>query len=144
VGSVSSYANSPFLWVCALAVFGVIILQTVIYMRVARAAGPDFGFTGEDRRTSFRSGAVAAVGPSLAIVIVVQPAVFLKQPRITVIAIVVAAVAQLVLVSNVPALANSRPRWWSWRPWCWRGCCGAVRRTRRLTGRAGHRSCIKG
>lgn len=68
--SVSSYAGSPFLWFCAIAVFGVIILQTVIYMSAARKAGPELGFTRQDLRTSFRSGAVAAIGPSLAIVIV--------------------------------------------------------------------------
>lgn len=66
----STYAGSPVLWVCALAVFGVIIVQTAIYMQAARKAGPDLGFTKQDLRTSFRSGAIAAIGPSLAVVIV--------------------------------------------------------------------------
>jgi flagellar biosynthesis protein FlhB len=70
VGTVMSYANAPVLWVLALAVFGVIIAQTLIYMRAVRAAGPHLDFTPEDLRASFRSGAVAAIGPSLAIVIV--------------------------------------------------------------------------
>lgn len=68
--SLSDYANSPFLWVSALAVFGVIILQTVIYMRAARVAGPELGFTRQDLRQSFKSGGIAAIGPSLAVVIV--------------------------------------------------------------------------
>ncbi|MHA6628522.1 DUF5058 family protein [Pseudonocardia sichuanensis] len=68
--SVSTYANLPVLWICALAVFGVIILQTLVYLRAARTDGPDIGFSRQDLRTSFRSGAVAAVGPSLAIAIV--------------------------------------------------------------------------
>ncbi|WP_219414508.1 DUF5058 family protein [Pseudonocardia nigra] len=67
---VTAYANLPVLWIIALAVFAVIILQTVIYMRAARSAGPEIGFTRQDLRMSFRSGAVAAIGPSLAIVIV--------------------------------------------------------------------------
>lgn len=67
---VSAYANLPVLWICALAVFGVIILQTIVYMKAARVAGPAIGFSRQDLRTSFRSGAVAAVGPSLAIAIV--------------------------------------------------------------------------
>ncbi len=66
----STYAGSPVLWVCALAVFGVIIVQTVIYVRAARVAGPEVGFSQEDLKASFRSGAVAALGPSLAVVIV--------------------------------------------------------------------------
>jgi hypothetical protein len=70
MGSLSAYASHPFLWILALGVFAVIIVQTVIYMRAARVAGPDLGFTPEDLRASFRSGAVAAIGPSLAIVIV--------------------------------------------------------------------------
>lgn len=66
----STYAGSPILWVCALAVFGVIIVQTAIYMRAARKAGPALGFTKQDLRTSFRAGAITAIGPSLAVVIV--------------------------------------------------------------------------
>lgn len=64
------YANSPVLWLSALAVFAVIILQTVIYMRAASRAGPAVGFTRQDLRESFRAGGVAAIGPSLAVVIV--------------------------------------------------------------------------
>lgn len=64
------YLNSPVLWVCAIAVFAVIAVQSLIYMRAASLAGPELGFTREDLRASFRSGAVAAIGPSLAVVIV--------------------------------------------------------------------------
>lgn len=68
--TVLSYANAPVLWVLAFAVFGVIIVQTFVYLRAVRAAGPALDFPPEDQRAAFRSGAVAAVGPSLAIVIV--------------------------------------------------------------------------
>lgn len=64
------YANLPFLWICAIAVFAVIILQTVIYLRAAKVAGPDLGFTAADLKESFKSGGIAALGPSLAVVIV--------------------------------------------------------------------------
>ncbi|QCU77212.1 DUF5058 family protein [Citricoccus sp. SGAir0253] len=63
-------ANSPVLWACALGVFLVIIVQSVIYVRAARKAAPAAGMSPQDLRTSFRSGAVAAVGPSLAVVLV--------------------------------------------------------------------------
>ncbi len=70
MGSLATHTNSAFLWFCALAAFAVIALQTVIYMRAARAAGPDLGFTRQDWRQSFRSGAIAAIGPSLAVAVV--------------------------------------------------------------------------
>lgn len=63
-------ANQPVLWICALGVFFVIIVQSVIYMRAAERAAPAAGMTREELRTAFRSGAVAAVGPSLAVVVV--------------------------------------------------------------------------
>lgn len=70
MGELGSYANSPVLWVLALAVFATIGIQSVIYMRAVAQTGPDLGFTREDLRASLRSGGVAAIGPSLAVVIV--------------------------------------------------------------------------
>ncbi|SDI66000.1 protein of unknown function [Arthrobacter subterraneus] len=68
--NILSIANMPVLWACALGVFAVIILQSVIYIRAARKAAPAAGITGAELKTSFRSGAVAAIGPSLAVVLV--------------------------------------------------------------------------
>ncbi|QVQ53493.1 DUF5058 family protein [Spiractinospora alimapuensis] len=62
--------NSPILWICAIAVFVVIAVQSLIYMRAASLAGPEVGVSRADLRASFRSGAVAAIGPSLAVVVV--------------------------------------------------------------------------
>lgn len=70
MGEVGTYANAPVLWACALGVFAVIAIQSLIYMRAAADAGPDLEFTKEDLRQSLRAGAVAAIGPSLAVVIV--------------------------------------------------------------------------
>ncbi|MFB0836310.1 DUF5058 family protein [Arthrobacter halodurans] len=67
---IAAVANAPILWVCALGVFAVIFIQSVIYMRAARAAGPSVGMEVKDLNRAFRSGAVASVGPSLAVVIV--------------------------------------------------------------------------
>lgn len=63
-------ANSPILWVCALGVFVVIGVQSVIYMRAVRKAAPGVGLSPADFRTAFRSGAVSAIGPSLAVCLV--------------------------------------------------------------------------
>jgi hypothetical protein len=63
-------ANMPVLWACAIGVFLVIGAQSIIYMKAAHKAGPDVGISHAELRHSFRSGAVAAIGPSLAVVIV--------------------------------------------------------------------------
>lgn len=63
-------ANIPVLWVLAIGVFAAIILQTVIYMRAARKAGPAADISQTELQQSFRAGAVAAIGPSLAVVLV--------------------------------------------------------------------------
>lgn len=63
-------AQSPILWICTLAVFGVIVVQSVIYMRAAKTAGEDVGISRKDLNRAFRSGAVASIGPSLAVVLV--------------------------------------------------------------------------
>lgn len=68
--SLSAYTGSTVLWICAISVFAVIIVQSLIYMRAARTAGPELGFSHQDLKQSFRSGAIAALGPSLAVALV--------------------------------------------------------------------------
>ena len=63
-------ANTPVLWICALGVFAVIILQSLIYVRAARKAAPAAGMTQDELKACFRTGVVAAIGPSLAVVMV--------------------------------------------------------------------------
>lgn len=70
MGSLSEYTGSLVLWVCAVSVFVVIVVQSMIYMSAARKAGPELGFSHQDLKQSFRSGAIAALGPSLAVAIV--------------------------------------------------------------------------
>lgn len=68
--AVLALANIPVLWVCALGVFLVIAVQSVIYMKAARKAAPAIGMSDQELTTSFRTGAIAAIGPSLAVVLV--------------------------------------------------------------------------
>ncbi|OIH85270.1 DUF5058 domain-containing protein [Arthrobacter sp. UCD-GKA] len=63
-------ANSPVLWACAVGVFLVIVVQSVIYMKAARIAAPHVGMSHAELKTSFRAGAISALGPSLAVVMV--------------------------------------------------------------------------
>lgn len=63
-------ANSPILWACAIGVFLVIVLQSLIYMKAAKTAAPHIGMSQEEVSTSFKAGAISALGPSLAVVLV--------------------------------------------------------------------------
>lgn len=68
--NVLDLANTPVLWLLALGVFAVIAIQTVIYMRAARKVAPEIGVDVQELRTSFRTGAIASIGPSLAVALV--------------------------------------------------------------------------
>lgn len=68
--SVLEVANSPVLWVCAVGVFLIIIVQSVIYMKAAKKAAPAVALTDTDLKTAFRTGAITAMGPSMAVVFV--------------------------------------------------------------------------
>ncbi|ASN19027.1 DUF5058 family protein [Arthrobacter sp. YN] len=67
---IMAIANNPVLWICVAGVFGVIILQSVIFMKAARRAAPSVEMSPQDIKISFRSGAVSAIGPSLAVSLV--------------------------------------------------------------------------
>lgn len=63
-------ANSPILWVFAILVFVVIFVQTFLYIKAVRKAAPGVGIDAKEIKESFRAGAVASIGPSLAVVLV--------------------------------------------------------------------------
>lgn len=60
----------PALWAAAAGVFAVVILQSVIYLRAIRKAAPAVDLTPAQVRSSVRTGAVAAIGPSLAVALI--------------------------------------------------------------------------
>ncbi|WAH96277.1 DUF5058 family protein [Arthrobacter sp. MMS18-M83] len=62
--------NHPVLWICAAGVFSVIILQSVIYFRAINRAAGDADLSRSQVRGSVRTGAVAAIGPSLAVALI--------------------------------------------------------------------------
>jgi hypothetical protein len=61
-------AHSPVLWLAAAGVFAVIVVQCLVYLRAARRAAPDAGMSRAELRTAMRTGAVSAIGPSVAVV----------------------------------------------------------------------------
>ncbi|SDJ82633.1 protein of unknown function [Nocardioides sp. YR527] len=65
-----SAANQLVLWLCAAGVFVTIAVQTAIYYRAVKRVAPAVEMTEADVTRSFRAGAIAAIGPSLAVVLV--------------------------------------------------------------------------
>ncbi len=67
---IGAISNLALLWVLALAVLGVVLFQSAVYMVAVRknAAGADM--TQREVFQAFRAGGVAAIGPSLAVVLV--------------------------------------------------------------------------
>ena len=62
--------NSPILWISVVGVFGVIFVQTFLYVRAAQRAADGIGMPRKDLRRGFRAGAVASIGSSLAVVLI--------------------------------------------------------------------------
>lgn len=63
-------ADQPVLWICVAGVFLVIAAQTLIYYRAVRRVAPAVDMSRADVKRSYRSGAVAAIGPSLAVALI--------------------------------------------------------------------------
>lgn len=63
-------ADQPILWLCVAGVFAVVAAQTVIYFLAVRRAAPAVGMSGGEVKSSFRAGAVAAIGPSMAVALI--------------------------------------------------------------------------
>ncbi|MDV8147841.1 DUF5058 family protein [Arthrobacter sp. B10-11] len=62
--------HHPVLWASAVGVFAVVILQSLIYFKAIRKAAPAAELTPVQVNSSVRSGAVAAIGPSLAVALI--------------------------------------------------------------------------
>lgn len=63
-------ANAPVLWILAMAVMGVVVVQSLIYMTAVKKNAESAGMTQQEVRSAFRAGGVAAIGPSLSVVLV--------------------------------------------------------------------------
>lgn len=68
--TVQSVANVPFLWILAVAVLAVVCLQSAIYMVAVRRNAEAADMTPREVTKAFRAGGIAAIGPSLAVVLV--------------------------------------------------------------------------
>lgn len=68
--NILAIADSPVMWACAVGIFLVIILQSVIDLTAIRKAATAADLTPHQVTQSVRTGAVAAIGPSLAVALV--------------------------------------------------------------------------
>ncbi|WP_029090155.1 DUF5058 family protein [Brevibacterium album] len=67
---VPGLANTPILWILALAVLSVVGIQSAIYMVAVRRNAEAADMSPREVNRAFRAGGIAAIGPSLAVVLV--------------------------------------------------------------------------
>src|SRR5699024_7242298 len=58
-------ANAPILWILALAVMGVVVVKSLLYMAAGKTNAESAGMSRQAVRAAFRAGGVAAIEPSL-------------------------------------------------------------------------------
>ncbi|WP_029270545.1 DUF5058 family protein [Virgibacillus alimentarius] len=79
--NVMKLANSPIVWMIAAAVIFVVIFQGIKFIQLAVNASGDVGMSKKEVRSALKTGAIAAIGPSFAIVIVaISLIAFLGDP----------------------------------------------------------------
>ena len=56
-------ANAPILWILALAVMGVVVVQSLIYMTAVKKNAESAGMSQKEVKTAFRAGGIALADP---------------------------------------------------------------------------------
>lgn len=69
---INAVANSWPIWVCACISVGIVFVQSLLYAKEGKKHAPMVGLTNSDCNKALRSGAFAAIGPSIATVIVIM------------------------------------------------------------------------
>lgn len=62
-------ANSPALWFVTIVAVGIVLMQTVVFLKKCFKTGKKIGISNERLKTAFVTGAISAIGPSIVIVI---------------------------------------------------------------------------
>ena len=68
--SIVQIANSRGVWLVAVFVVSFVVLQAVLFTRLAFKSADEIGFPREKCMQGFKSGMISAIGPSVAVVIV--------------------------------------------------------------------------
>ena len=64
-------ANSWPVWLCAFSGTAMVLIQTVLFARLAFKNAPGVGLTKEDCKRGFKSGLISSIGPSMSVFILV-------------------------------------------------------------------------
>lgn len=64
-------ANSAPLWIIAFIIVSLVIMQALIFLRIASKAAPKADMTKDEVKTSIQTGLISAIGPSFAVAFVV-------------------------------------------------------------------------
>lgn len=62
-------ANSPLLWALTALAVGLVLFQTIRFLLLSQRAGKALGISDKRMQTAFKTGAIAAIGPSIVILI---------------------------------------------------------------------------
>ncbi|MBU9713034.1 DUF5058 family protein [Evansella tamaricis] len=78
---VMEVANSGVIWIFALLIIGLVVTQGLLFIRLASRASSAVGMSPTEVRSALKTGAISAIGPSLAImVIAISLITFLGDP----------------------------------------------------------------
>ncbi|WP_026674076.1 DUF5058 family protein [Alkalihalobacterium bogoriense] len=67
---VMEIANSEVIWIFAFFIIGIVVLQGILFIRLATKASSTVGMTSSDVRSALKTGAISAIGPSLGIMVI--------------------------------------------------------------------------
>lgn len=62
-------ANSPILWAITIIAVGLVLFQTINFLRKSFKAGKEMGISKEEMKTALVTGSISAIGPSVVVVI---------------------------------------------------------------------------
>ena len=79
--NVMELANSPIIWIFAAVIMAIVIFQGIKFIQLAIRTSEDVGMSKKEVNSALKTGAIAAIGPSFAIVIVaISLIAFLGDP----------------------------------------------------------------
>lgn len=64
-----SIANGPVLWIVTVIAVGIVLFQTLIFLKKSFTAGREMGLSDKTLKTAFTTAAISSIGPSVVIVI---------------------------------------------------------------------------
>lgn len=64
------FANHPVIWIFASAIIVLVVFQAFKFLSMSRKRAKEVGLTDEEIKSSIKTGAITAIGPSIGIIIV--------------------------------------------------------------------------